>query len=359
MTFETLHEIIAQAQKRLEAGAWDYIAGGSESETTLQRNRFGLDALAFRPRVLRDVSGVDPSVERFGRRLRLPILLAPIGGLEVFDPGAGATVVRAAHEFGVGHMVSSVSLPGLEGVAQAAPDALRIFQLYVRGDDRYVEDHVERAISSGYTAFCITVDTAVLSRRERDITKRYKPTHRRRRESGLEFQAMLSWRTVDLIKKKFAIPLVLKGISTPEDAKLALDHGVDWIYVSNHGGRQLDHTLGSIEVLPEIVDAVRGRARVIVDGSFNRGTDIVKAVALGADLVGLGRMQCYALGAAGQAGVVRMLEILEDEVRRCLALLGVNAVGELDATYLRPAQPMVVPGAFSAFPLLRLPEQTY
>ncbi len=359
MAFQTLHEIIARAHKRLDRGAWDYIVGGSESETTLQRNRFALDALAFRPRVLRDVSKVDPSVERFGRRLRLPILLAPIGGLEVFERGAGATVVRAAREFGVGHMISSVSLPGLEDVAQAAPEALRIFQLYVRGDDAYVEDYVERAMANGYAAFCVTVDTAVLSRRERDIAKRYKPSHRRRRDSGIEYQAKVTWRTVELIKRKLAIPLVLKGISTAEDARLALDLGVDWIYVSNHGGRQLDHTLGSIEVLPEIVETARGRANVMVDGAFNRGTDIVKALVLGADMVGLGRMQCYALAAGGQAGIVRMLELLEDEVRKCLALLGVNAFAELDASYLRPAQPIGVPGALSAFPLLRIPERTY
>ena len=359
MKFDTLHEIIARAHKRLDIGAWDYIVGGSESETTLQRNRSALDALVFRPRILRDVSNVDPSVERFGRRLRLPILLAPIGGLEVFEQGAGATVVRAAREFGVGHMLSSVSLPGLEGVAEAAPDALRIFQLYVRGDDRFVEDYVERALANGYAAFCITVDTAVLSRRERDIAKRYLPGHRQRRDSGIEHQTTVTWRIVELIKKKYGIPLVLKGISTAEDATIALDHGVEWIYVSNHGGRQLDHTSGSIEVLPEIVDAVRGRAKVMVDGAFNRGTDIVKALALGADIVGLGRMQCYALAAGGQAGIVRMLELLEDEVRKCLALLGVNAFADLDASYLRAAQPVVMPGALSAFPLLDLPKQRY
>ena len=353
MIFETLHEIIAQAHKRLDEGAWDYIVGGSESETTLQRNRFGLDALVFRPRILCDVSQVSASVERFGRQLRLPILLAPIGGLELFDPGAGATVVRAAHEFGVGHMISSVSLPGLEGVAEAAPDALRIFQLYVRGDDSYVEDYVRRAGENGYSAFCVTVDTAVLSRRERDIAKRYRPSYRTR-DSGREYQAQVTWRTVELIKKKSTIPLVLKGISTAEDAEIALEHGVDWIYVSNHGGRQLDHTLGSIEVLPEIVEAVRGRAKIMVDGAFNRGTDIVKALALGADMVGLGRMQCYGLAADGQAGIVRMLELLEDEVRKCLSLLGVNAFGELNASYLRQAQPIVVPGVLSAFPLLKL-----
>jgi glycolate oxidase len=129
---------------------------------------------------------------------------------------------------------------------------------------------------------------------------------------------------VKLIKDKYKIPLVIKGIATAEDAAIALDHGVDWIYVSNHGGRQLDHGRGSMHVLPEIVDAVAGRAKIMVDGSFCRGTDIVKAIASGADLVGIGRLQCWALAAAGEAGIVRMLELLEDEVIRCLGLLGVT-----------------------------------
>lgn len=355
--FETLHEIVARAHANLDWGAWDYIVGGGESETTLRRNRLALDSIAFRPRVLRDVSKIDSTVERFGRRLRLPILLAPIGGLELFDSGAGATVVRAAREFGVAHMVSSVSLPGLEPLAEAAPEALRMFQLYVRGDDRYVEDHVGRAIASGYAAFCFTVDTAVLSRRERDLAKRYRG--RSRRNIGMEYQAGLSWRTIALVKEKFGIPVMLKGIATVEDAEIALEHGVDWIYVSNHGGRQLDHGRGSMDVLPEIAAAVAGRAKIVVDGAFCRGTDIVKALAAGADMVGLGRLQCYGLAAAGQAGVVRMLELLEDEIRRCFALLGITTWSELNDGYIGQAQPVGFPDVLSAFPLLKLDPRRY
>ena len=355
--FATLHEIVAKAHQNLDWGEWDYIVGGSETETTVRRNRLALDSIAFRPRVLRDVSKVDASIERFGRRLRLPVVLAPIGGLELFDPGGGVTVVRAARDFGVAHMLSSVTLPGLEPVAEAAPDALRIFQLYVRGDDRYVEDHVERAIACGYTAFCITVDTAVLSRRERDIAKGY--LRRARRGEGMEYQAGLTWRTIKLVKDKFRIPLIIKGIATLEDTKIALDHGVDWIYVSNHGGRQLDHGYGSMDVLPQIVDAVAGRAKIMVDGGFYRGTDIVKALASGADMVALGRLQCYALAAAGQAGVVRMLELLEDEVQKCFALLGVTTWAELDKGYVRAAQPVGSPDVLSAFPLLNIDERRY
>src|SRR5207248_10226750 len=188
----------------------------------------------------------------------LPVMLAPVGALESFDPGAGASVVRAAGKFGAAHMLSSVSEPGLEKVAEAAPDALRIFQLYVRGDDAFVEDHVSRAVANGYAAFCLTVDTAHYSRRERDIAKRYV-RESRLRSTGGDFQKGLDWRTVKMIKDSFNIPLILKGIATAEDAQIAVDHGVEWIYVSNHGGRQLDHGRGAMHVLPEIVEAVKGR----------------------------------------------------------------------------------------------------
>ncbi len=356
--FETLHEIIRKARQNLDQNAWDYIIGGTETETTLRRNRLSIDSIAFRPRVLRDVSKVDVSVDRLGTRLRLPLMLAPVGALEIFEAGGGATVARAAQAFGVAHMLSSVCAPGLEAVAAAAPDALRIFQLYVRGDDAFVDDHVARAIACGYSAFCLTVDTAIYSRRERDLAKRHV-TAGRRRVLGQAFQAALDWRAVKRIKDKHDIPLVLKGIATVEDAKIAVDHGVDWIYVSNHGGRQLDHGLGSMEVLPEIVDAVAGRARVMIDGSFCRGTDVIKAIAAGADLVGIGRMQCYALAAGGEAAIVRMLELIEDEVRRSLGLLGVTAFAGLDRSYIHPAAPTTLPHALSAFPLLQVEDYRY
>src|SRR5271165_3379012 len=312
-----LHEIVAKARANLNQNDWDYIVGGAESEATLRRNRMALDSLAFRPRVLRDVSEVDCSVSQFGRKLRIPVVLAPVGSLESFHALGAESVVRAVEEFGVGHMLSSVCDPGLEDLAAAAPKALRLYQLYVRGDAAWVDDHVERAIAHSYAGFCLTVDTAHYSRRERDIAKRFV-TAGRRRVQGRAFQAALDWTTVKRIKDRFKIPLAIKGIATAEDARIALDHGVEWIYVSNHGGRQLDHGRGAIEALPEVVEAVQRRAKIIVDGGFCRGTDVVKAIALGADLVGLGRMQCYALAAAGQPGIVRMLEILEDEVRRCL-----------------------------------------
>jgi glycolate oxidase len=353
-----LHEIVAKARQNLNQNDWDYIVGGAESEATLRRNRMAFDTVAFRPRVLRDVSKVDTSVSEFGRKLRLPVVLAPVGSLESFHPLGATSVVRAVGEFGAGHMLSSVCDPGLEELAAAAPDALRLFQLYVRGDEAWVDDHVERAIAHGYSAFCLTVDTAHYSRRERDIAKRFV-TAGRRRVQGRAFQAALDWRTVKRIKQRFKIPLAIKGIATAEDAKIALDHGVEWIYVSNHGGRQLDHGRGSMDVLPEVVDTVAGRAKILIDGSICRGSDIVKAIAAGADLVGIGRMQCFALAAGGQAGVVRLLELLEDEVQRCLGLLGAASFADLDRSYLHAAMPSNPPHVLSAFPLLKIDDYRY
>jgi glycolate oxidase len=356
--FQNLHELIVRARANLNQNSWDYIVGAAETETTMRRNRMALDEIAFRPRVLRNVAHVDASVAQFGRRMRLPVVIAPVGALELFDPDGAASVARAAGRFGAAHMLSSVSEPGLEKTAEAAPDALRMYQLYVRGDDAFVEDVVSRAIAGGYGAFCLTVDTAHYSRRERDIAKRYVRASRVRTTGG-DFQKGLEWRTVKLIKDKFKIPLVIKGIATAEDATIALDHGVDWIYVSNHGGRQLDHGRGAMQVLPEIVDAVKGRAKIMVDGGFCRGTDIVKAIALGADLVGIGRLQCFALAAKGETGILRMLELLEDEVIRCLGLLGLKNFGELDKSYLHQASPTNLPHVFSAFPLLDIAPYRY
>jgi isopentenyl diphosphate isomerase/L-lactate dehydrogenase-like FMN-dependent dehydrogenase len=304
------------------------------------------------------VSDIDATLERFGRSLRLPIVLAPVGSLESFHPDAATAVVKAADAFGIAHMLSSVCNPGLEGVAAAAPEALRLFQLYVRGDEAWADDHVARAIRHGYGAFFLTVDTAIYSRRERDLAKRFV-TLGRQRVSGQTFQAALDWKTVKRIKERFNIPLGLKGIATAEDTKIALDHGVEWIYVSNHGGRQLDHGRGSMDVLPEVVEAAGGRAKIIVDGAFCRGSDVVKALAMGADLVGLGRMQCYALAAGGTAGIVRMLELLEDEVRRCLGLLGVTRFADLDRSCLTRAEAVTTPHVLSAFPLLRIEDYRY
>ncbi len=355
--FQTLHEVIGAARANLDQNIWDYLAGGTETETTVRRNRAALDRIAFRPRVLRDVSTVDVSGRFLGRPTRLPIALAPVGGLEAIGAEGGITVAQAADAAGVPFFPSSVTSKGLEAVGEAATGP-KVFQLYVRGDDAWVDDHVRRAVGSGYDAFCITVDSAIYSRRERDIANRFsKPW--RGRAGGMEFQAALSWDNVRRFRDKHDVPLILKGIATAEDAALACELGVEAVYVSNHGGRQLDHGLGAIDLLPEVAAAVAGRARVMVDGGFSRGTDIVKAMALGADTVGIGRLYCYGLAAAGQEGIARVIDLLDDEVSQCLGLLGLSGFAELDRSYLRPAEPVTPPGVHSAFPLLDLPAHRY
>lgn len=349
--FQVMHEFATAARETLDKNIFDYIFGGAETETTVKRNRTAVETWAFRPRVMRDVSKMDSTAEIFGHRARLPVCLAPIGSLQQIVDGGGATVARAAGRFGCGHMLSSVCEPGMEAVAEAAPDALRVFQLYIRGDHDWVDDAVRRAIDNGYKAFTVTIDLDAYSRRERDLAKRFK-TAGRMAAVGEVNQAMFNWSDVDRIRKICTVPLMLKGIATAEDAKLAVEHGVDGIYVSNHGGRQLDHGRGMLDVLPEIKAEVGDKAKVWVDGGFMRGTDVVKAMALGADVVGLGRLQALAAAAAGEEGVVRMLEILETEIQIALMLCGVTGYDELTPDYVVKELPIGPAGQFSAFPLL-------
>lgn len=349
---EVLHEFVTLAKAKLEPGPWDYIAGGAETETTLIRNRMALDSLAFRPRVLKNVEGVSTRARFMGRDLRMPVILAPIGSIEDIVEDGAVAPSRAAAQFGVVHMLSSVAKPELEEVARSN-DNFKLFQLYVRGDAGWIDEIVARVIAAGYGGLAITVDLDHYGRRERDLAKRYKPTARRAAPAVRHHQERFGWADIERIKAKHRIPLILKGIATAEDAGEAVERGIDVVYISNHGGRQLDHGKGTMQVLPEVVEAVRGRAEVVVDGGFMRGGDIVKAMALGASAVGFGKLQAFAAVAAGEAGVIRMLEILEDEAIRCLGLLGVRRFGELTPRHIETATP--IPGRLgiaSGFPLL-------
>ena len=354
--FHALHEIVAKARADLADGPWGYLTGGAETETTVARNRAALDAIAVRPRVLRDVSPVDPSASVLGHPARLPLLVAPVGQLDHFDPGAAATVARATARFGVPQILSSASPPSLEAVAEAGgPDARRIYQLYVTEDADATHRRIDQVQAAGYHGFCVTVDTAKYSRRERDIANRWGVRWNVKGFDTLGHLAALSWADIERMRGQLDLPFVVKGIATPDDAERCIEHGVDVIYVSNHGGRQLDHGLGSIAVLGEIVERVAGRAQIWVDGAINRGSDIVKAIAIGADAVAIGRTACYGLAADGEAGLVTVLELLEDEVRRTLGLLGLASWAGLDPTYLTDG-PMLTdqPGVLSAYPLLDL-----
>ena len=264
--------------------------------------------------MLRDVSTIDTTTTLLGQKLKLPIVLAPIGSMQDLLAEGGVAPTRAAARTGMVHMLSSVCAPGMEEVAKAA-DYPKFFQLYVRGDQAWVDETLKRALACGYRAIALTVDRANYGRRERDIAKGHSPTARKNAASEV-YQASFTWKDVERVRANIDVPLIIKGIATAEDAELAVEHGVDGVYVSNHGGRQLDHAQGSIAALPEIVAAVKGRAEIIVDGTVLRGTDIIKALSLGANAVGMGRAQGIALGAGGEDAVVRMIEIVG---RNCAA----------------------------------------
>lgn len=355
--YQCLHEFIPAAQRALDPNLWDYLVGATETETTLARNRQALDSIAFRPRVLRNVSRIDPSGSFLGRKVRLPVILAPVGGLDSLAENGNIRTGRAAGAFDVPFMLSSVSNTTMEDVAAASPGP-KIYQLYVRGDAGFVDERIRRAVDSGYDAFCITVDSAIYSRRERDIARRFaKPW--RGDSPGMDYQAAFCWDDLRRVLDTHDVKIILKGIGTGEDAAIACELGVSGIYVSNHGGRQLDHCLGSLDVLPEVVAAVAGRAAVMVDGGISRGSDVVKALALGADMVGVGRLYCYALAAAGEAGIGRALELLETEIIECLGLLGVTGHSGLTRAHVCPARPLAMPHVHSAFPLIDLPRGSY
>ncbi len=347
--FDTLQEIALAAHRKLPAAVWDHLMGGADSEMTLRRNRAGLDALALRQRVLVDVRNIDLGTTLLGQALAFPVFPAPVGGFlsKVHEEG-GPAVARAAVSRGTTAFIATAAKPSLEA-AQAAVKQKLIFQLYVRGDRGWIEGILDRVREAGYGALCVTVDRNFYGRRERDIV------------SGLpvkegfgdqSYQASLNWKDLVWMKERVGLPLIAKGIATAEDAVLAVEHGADVVYVSNHGGRQLDHAQGSIEVLAEVVKAVAGRAEVLADGGVQRGTDVVKMLCLGASAVGVGKLLGLALSAGGEAGVARMLELMELEVRTALGLMGVTSIKQLGPQWLRAVPVLGTPSSVSAYPLL-------
>jgi len=345
--FVSLQEIVYTARRNLPRALWDHLSGGSDSETTLARNRQALDSLALRQRVLVDVREIDITTTLLGRKLASPVFLAPVGGFVGFAHPEGArNVARAAVAHGTTAFISTAAKPGLEAAAEAVKEPL-IFQLYVRADRKWVEDILDRAKAAGYRALCVCVDRNYYGRRERDIISR---ANVREGFGDPKYQMGLKWDDMIWMKQRMGAPLILKGIATAEDARLAVEHGADVVYVSNHGGRQLDHAQGTIEVLPEVVDAVGGRAEILFDGGILRGTDVVKALALGARAVGVGKLLGWALGAAGEAGLKRMLELMDVEIRTALGLMGVTSLDQLNPSWVRPAQPVRPATQTNAYP---------
>ena len=345
--FVSLQEIVHTARQKLPQALWDHLSGGADSETTLRRNRLALDALALRQRVLVNVADIDITTSLLGQKLASPVFLAPVGGfLGMAHPEGAIPVARAALARGTTAFISTAAKPSIEA-AQAAVSEPLIFQRYVRSGREWIEEILDRARGAGYRALCVTADRAWYGRRERDLIGR---ANVREGFGDPRYQASIVWSDLVWMKERMQRPLIVKGIATAEDARLAVEHGADVVYVSNHGGRQLDHAEGSIEVLPEVVDAVAGRAEVLFDGGVLRGTDVIKALALGARAVGVGKLLGWSLAAGGQAGIERMLELLDVEIRTALGLMGVTSIAELNPSWVRPARVAGPISATSAYP---------
>lgn len=349
-----LGEYEALARDRLERAVWSYYAGGADDEVTLRENPVAWQRLRLRPRVLVDVTGVDPSTTVLGMPISIPVLTAPCALNRMAHADGELAVARATASAGVIQVLSTVSSASLEEVSAAAPGGARWFQLYCYADRGITADLVRRAEAAGYRAIVLTVDLPTLGRREREIrdgftapdgitmrnlepyAKDVMPeaagTTALARYVSERWDARLTWDVIPWLKSLTLLPIVAKGILTHEDARLAVQHGVDAIIVSNHGGRQLDTVLTGAEALPEVVAAVAGSCEVLVDGGIRRGTDVVKALALGARAVLIGRPYLWGLAVDGEAGVARVLALLRDEIALAMALVGRRSVGEIDRT---------------------------
>ena len=340
------------ARRKLPQPVFDFIAGGAEDEITLRLNREAFERIRLRPRVLVDVSRVDLTTTVLGQRLELPVLLAPVALQRLAHPDGELASARAAAAAGTAFALSTMASATIEEAAAAATGH-KWFQLYVHPDRDVTKRLVQRAEAAGYAAICVTADVPFLGRRERDLRNEleFPPdvTHVNylgeveappmsmepgqsvlAASAGLLIDPALTWSEIDWLRSVTSLPLLVKGIMTAEDARLAVEHGVAAIVVSNHGGRQLDGAPATIEVLPEVVEAVQGRCEVLLDGGIRRGTDILKALALGASAVLIGRAYIWGLAAAGEEGVTRVLALLRNELELAMALCGRRSVQEID-----------------------------
>ena len=345
-----LLEMEELARDRLPQGAFDYMAGGAHDEVTLRSNRESFDRIALRHRVLVDVSECDLTTTVLGQEVSLPALIAPVALQALAHDEAELATTRAAGAAGTIMILSTVSNTLVEEVAEVATGPLW-FQLYVQKDRRATERLVRRVEEAGCSALMLTVDAPRLGGRERDSRNEYHPPPdlvarnllpaklkklpRAIAEQDLVTRLQswldptLSWKDIEWLRSLTEMPLLIKGIVHPADAVLAIEHGAEGIVVSNHGGRQLDTAVATIDVLEELVDVIDGRAEVLMDGGIRRGTDIVKAIALGARAVLVGRPIVWGLALGGEAGVARVLEILRDELDLAMALCGATTVDDL------------------------------
>jgi isopentenyl diphosphate isomerase/L-lactate dehydrogenase-like FMN-dependent dehydrogenase len=312
------------AAGKLDPNAHAYFAGGAGDEVTLRDNLAAFERRKLRPRVLVDVRNVSTATTVLGTEVALPILIAPLALQRMAHPDGEIATARAAAAAGTIMCLSTASTTRPAEVASAAPDATRWFQVYVFQDRSETEELVREAVDNGFSALVLTVDTPYLGRRERDLRIDFQiPEHLTVVGDifGGGFDAALSWRDLEWLAG-YKLPVVVKGILTAEDARLACEHGAAAIVVSNHGGRQLDGVPATLDALEEVVEAVDGRVEVLLDGGVRRGTDALKALALGARAVLIGRAMVWGLAARGEEGVADVLRLLRDEVELGLELLG-------------------------------------
>ena len=337
------YELLAKAA--LDEGSFGYFAGGAGDEHTVRQNREAFDRWRLRPRILVDVSSVSTATTVLGHDVTMPILTAPVAYQRMAHPDGEGAVARASAAVGTIMCLSTFSTTGLDAVAEAAPDAQRWFQLYWHPDRGVTRTVLDQAREAGFSAVVFTVDVPVLGRRERDLRTGFtlKPGYRIEAygsalgELGTLPAALaaelidssLSWRDLEWLHDAAGLPVLAKGILTADDAVLAADHGCAGVVVSNHGGRQLDRSVASLDALPEVVEAVGDRVEVLMDSGIRRGTEAAIALALGARAVLVGRPVIWGLAADGEDGVRHVLELLRDELAQALALLGCPTPGDL------------------------------
>jgi 4-hydroxymandelate oxidase len=334
----TVADYEAPAAEIIARGAWDYYAGGAGDERSLADNLAAWRRIRFRPRVLVDVADRDLRTTAFGVDLPHPVIVAPMAAHDLAHPDAERATARGAAAAGALLTLSTISSVALEDVAAAAPDAPRWFQLYAPTDRPACQTLVERAVAAGFTAVAVTVDLPLPGNRERDTRNAFRlhmgahlPEDQPVNDAGIIVLPTMTWDDLAWLRSICPVPLVAKGILRADDAVRAVDAGCDGIWVSNHGGRQLDGAVAGVDALPEIVAAVGDRAVIVVDGGVRRGVDVLAALALGADLVAVGRPVLWGLAVDGAAGVQRILEIVRDELSLAMALAGCRTLADVSS----------------------------
>jgi 4-hydroxymandelate oxidase len=334
----TVADYEAPAAEIIARGAWDYYAGGAGDERSLADNLAAWRRIRFRPRVLVDVADRDLRLTALGVDLPHPVIVAPMAAHDLAHPDAERATARGAAAAGALLTLSTISSVALEDVAAAAPDAPRWFQLYAPTDRPACQALVERAVAAGFAAVAVTVDLPLPGNRERDTRNAFRlhmgahlPEDQPVNEAGIIVLPTMTWDDLAWLRSICPVPLVAKGILRADDAVRAVDAGCDGIWVSNHGGRQLDGAVAGVDALPEIVAAVGDRAVIVVDGGVRRGVDVLAALALGADLVAVGRPVLWGLAVDGAAGVQRILEIVRDELSLAMALAGCRTLADVSS----------------------------